>query len=642
MDKRATRLVDMPQQRRLAPVQSIKAESRTVTVMWSAGARVRRYDWWEDESFIEELDMSSGAVDMTRLMSGAPVLNTHDSSRLDSVLGVVERAWLQDGKGYAELRFSEREDVQPFWRDVESGIIRNVSVGYSIIEMREVGRDKESGFRVLRAVKWQPFEISMVAVGADAEAGTRAAQTATTRCAINVEQRDAVSQPAAPAASLKGVTQVTAVVETPAAGPQAATPQATQLDPVQMERDRKVAIENLCRAMNLDVRMASHWIASGKDFKAISDEALKVLEERGKDKPAEVAAIGLTDKEVSNFSLFRMISAVQSGDFSKAGFEKRCHEAVAAQVMNKLGRGAQAENNFFIPAEVLKAQVHRQQRDIVAGTGSAGGFLVETANVSFIDLLRNRSVLFNMGARRLSGLVGNVAVPRQNGAAVANWMSAESGTGAAFSDQTFGQMALTPKTVVAATRISRQLQLQSDPSAESIVMSDLAAQVALAVDQAGLNGSGASGQPTGIITTGGIGAFTGTSITYALLLNSQTDLAVANTLTEGCGYVSHPLATELLMTRQRFTSTDTPLWTGNMLNGQCIGYRAMTSNQMPASRLLFGDFSQVVVGEWGVLELAVNPVENFLAGIIGLRAMYSVDIGVRYSGAFSYAANNLT
>jgi HK97 family phage major capsid protein len=310
--------------------------------------------------------------------------------------------------------------------------------------------------------------------------------------------------------------------------------------------------------------------------------------------------------------------------------------------MNKLGRGAQAENNFFIPAEVLKAQVHRQQRDIVAGTGSAGGFLVETANVSFIDLLRNRSVLFNMGARRLSGLVGNVAVPRQNGAAVANWMSAESGTGAAFSDQTFGQMALTPKTVVAATRISRQLQLQSDPSAESIVMSDLAAQVALAVDQAGLNGSGASGQPTGIITTGGIGAFTGTSITYALLLNSQTDLAVANTLTEGCGYVSHPLATELLMTRQRFTSTDTPLWTGNMLNGQCIGYRAMTSNQMPASRLLFGDFSQVVVGEWGVLELAVNPVENFLAGIIGLRAMYSVDIGVRYSGAFSYAANNLT
>lgn len=644
MDQRATRLVDMPQQRRLAPVQSIKAESRTVTVMWSAGARVRRYDWWEDEHFIEELDMSSSAVDMTRLMSGAPVLNTHDSSRLDSVLGVVERAWLQDGKGYAELRFSEREDVQPFWRDVESGIIRNVSVGYSIIEMREVGRDKETGYRVLRAVKWQPFEISMVPVGADAEAGTRAAQTTTTRCAIDVEQRYAGSQPAAPAASWKGDTQVSAVVETPAAGPQAATPQAPQIDPVQMEKDRKVAIENLCRAMNLDVRMASHWIASGKDFKAISDEALKVLEERGKDKPAEVAAIGLTDKEVSQFSLFRMISAVQSGDFSKAGFEKRCHEAVAAQVMNKLGRGAQAENNFFVPAEVLKAQMvqQRAQRDLTSTPGSAGGFLVETANVSFIELLRNRSVLFNMGARRLSGLVGNVAVPRQTGAATANWMSAESGTGAAYSDQTFGQMALTPKTVVAATKISRQLQLQSDPSAESIVMADLAAQVALAVDSAGLNGSGASGQPTGIINTGGIGGFTGTSITYALLLNSQEDLALANTLTAGCGYVSHPAATSILMQRARFANTDTPLWIGNMLDGQCLGFRGMSSNQMPSSRLLFGDFSQVVVGEWGVLELAVNPVENFLAGIIGLRAMYSVDVGVRYAGAFSYASNNVT
>lgn len=641
MDQRATRLVDMPQQRRLAPVQSIKADSRTVTVMWSAGARVRRYDWWEDEHFIEELDMSSGAVDMARLMSGAPVLNTHDSSRLDSVLGVVERAWLQDGKGYAELRFSERDDVQPFWRDVESGIIRNVSVGYSILEMREVGRDKETGYRVLRAVKWQPFEISMVPVGADAEAGTRTAALSTTRCSINVEQRDADFQPAAPAASMED-RHMTTEVQAPPAGQQAA--QAPQIDPVQMEKDRKVAIENLCRAMNLDVRMASHWIASGKDFKAISDEALKVLEERGKDKPAEVAAIGLTDKEVSQFSLFRMISAVQSGDFSKAGFEKRCHEAVASQVMHKLGRGAQAENNFFVPAEVLKAQMvpQRVQRDLTSTPGSAGGFLVETANVSFIDLLRNRSVLFNMGARRLSGLVGNVAVPRQTGAATANWMSAESGTGAAYSDQTFGQMALTPKTVVAATKISRQLQLQSDPSAESIVMADLAAQVALAVDLAGLNGSGASGQPTGIINTAGIGGFTGTSITYGLLLNSQEDLALANTLTASCGYVSHPVATAILMQRARFANTDTPLWIGNMLDGQCLGFRGMSSNQMPASRLLFGDFSQVVVGEWGVLELAVNPVENFLAGIIGLRAMYSVDVGVRYAGAFSYASNNVT
>jgi HK97 family phage major capsid protein len=641
MDQRATRLVDMPQQRRLAPVQSIKADSRTVTVMWSAGARVRRYDWWEDEHFIEELDMSSGAVDMARLMSGAPVLNTHDSSRLDSVLGVVERAWLQDGKGYAELRFSERDDVQPYWRDVESGIIRNVSVGYSILEMREVGRDKETGYRVLRAVKWQPFEISMVPVGADAEAGTRTAALSTTRCSINVEQRDAGFQPAAPAASMED-RHMTTEVQAPPAGQQAA--QAPQIDPVQMEKDRKSAIENLCRAMSLDVRMASHWIASGKDFKAISDEALKVLEERGKDKPAEVAAIGLTDKEVSQFSLFRMISAVQSGDFSKAGFEKRCHEAVASQVMHKLGRGAQAENNFFVPAEVLKAQMvpQRVQRDLTSTPGSAGGFLVETANVSFIDLLRNRSVLFNMGARRLSGLVGNVAVPRQTGAATANWMSAESGTGAAYSDQTFGQMALTPKTVVAATKISRQLQLQSDPSAESIVMADLAAQVALAVDLAGLNGSGASGQPTGIINTAGIGGFVGTSITYALLLNSQEDLALANTLTASCGYVSHPVAAAILMQRARFANTDTPLWIGNMLDGQCLGFRGMSSNQMPASRLLFGDFSQVVVGEWGVLELAVNPVENFLAGIIGLRAMYSVDVGVRYAGAFSYASNNVT
>jgi HK97 family phage major capsid protein len=161
------------------------------------------------------------------------------------------------------------------------------------------------------------------------------------------------------------------------------------------------------------------------------------------------------------------------------------------------------------------------------------------------------------------------------------------------------------------------------------------------MDSAGLTGTGAA-SPIGVINTTGIGGFTGTNITYALLLNSQEDLALANTLSESCGYVSHPTATTVLMTKSRFANTDTPLWEGNMLNGTCIGFRAMTSNQMPSARVLFGDFSQIIVGEWGVLELAVNPAENFLAGIIGLRAMYSCDIGVRYPAAFSYASNDVT
>lgn len=632
----------MPPQVRLAPIQSVRKAERMVSVMWSAGARVKRYDMWSDEFFIEELDMSERAVDLSRLMSGAPVLNSHARQQLSDVLGVVERAWLQDGRGWADLRFSERAEVEPYWVDVRDGIIRQVSVGYEVLEMREGPKDKETGYRVMRVTRWQPFEVSMVAVGADPEASTRAEPEKSRACTVYLAAEAPAETPTAAPSALQGarkMEQQEGAVDKAADIKVIDSPKPHR--PVaELEQQRKKAIENLCRANNLDVRYASRWISAGTSLEDVSEEILKVLEERGKDNPAAVADIGMTAREVEQFSLFRMISAIQSKDFSKAGFEKRCHEAVAAQVMQKLGRGASAEGNFFVPAEVLKAQTSRR-RDLTAIPGSAGGFLVETANVSFIELLRNRSVLFNMGARRLSGLTGNVAVPKQTGAATANWMSGETDAGLAYSDQVFGQLALTPKTVVAGTKISRQLQLQSDPSAESIVMMDLAAQVSLAMDSAGLVGTGPA-SPVGIINTAGIGGFTGTNITYALLLNSQEDLALANTLSESCGYVSHPTATTVLMTKSRFANTDTPLWEGNMLNGTCIGFRGMTSNQMPASRVLFGDFSQVIVGEWGVLELAVNPTENFLAGIIGLRAMYSCDIGVRYPAAFSYASNDVT
>jgi hypothetical protein len=92
------------------------------------------------------------------------------------------------------------------------------------------------------------------------------------------------------------------------------------------------------------------------------------------------------------------------------------------------------------------------------------------------------------------------------------------------------------------------------------------------------------------------------------------------------------------MARQRFSSTDTPLWEGNLWNGQMAGFPAMSSNQMASGTMLFGDWSQVVVGEWGVLEVEVNPYANFQAGIIGIRALVSMDVGLRYAAAFSYGA----
>ncbi len=325
--------------------------------------------------------------------------------------------------------------------------------------------------------------------------------------------------------------------------------------------------------------------------------------------------------------MLRAVSAAVNKDWTKAGFELDCHRAIAA----KVGGMPKSEFSVYVPADALGAG----RRDL--DKAGAGASLIQTDLVSFIDLLRNRSVMYSMGATRLSGLQGHVAIPKQTGAATGYWLTNDA-TPITESQQTFTQVTMSPKNVGAYTEITRQLMMQSSIDAENLVMSDIAKVIALAVDSAALNGDGTGGAPTGVLQTGSIGSVTGTSLAYAQILEFQTDVAASNALTMGCGYLTTPAVAALLKGRVRVSGTDSPLWEGNILDGTVEGFRAMTSLQMPSATMAFGDWSQVVIGEWGVLELDVNPYADFKAGIVGLRAFYSCDVAVRYAGAFSKAA----
>jgi hypothetical protein len=170
-------LREIPLQTRSASFQpaTLDKKARTVEVVWSTGASVRRIDWWTGKTYHEELSLADGDVDLARLNAGAPLLAAHKSRDLSDVIGVVERAWIADGEARASVRFSEREDVQPIIADVQSGILRNVSVGYAVRKYHI----EEGDVPVYRAVDWEPMELSMVPIGADAGAGVRAAQPLT-------------------------------------------------------------------------------------------------------------------------------------------------------------------------------------------------------------------------------------------------------------------------------------------------------------------------------------------------------------------------------------------------------------------------------------------------------------------------------
>lgn len=164
---------EIPMQTRQAAFQpaSMNEADRTVEMVWSTGASVRRVDFWSDRTYYEELSLEDGAVDLTRLNNGAPLLDTHATRELSDVIGVVERAWIADGEARATVRFSARAEVAPILADVKAGILRNVSVGYQVRKYQI----EEGDVPVYRAVDWEPMELSLVPIGADAGAGTRAA-----------------------------------------------------------------------------------------------------------------------------------------------------------------------------------------------------------------------------------------------------------------------------------------------------------------------------------------------------------------------------------------------------------------------------------------------------------------------------------
>lgn len=201
--------VDLPIQTRAGSVGNYDETARTVPVVWTTGAAVPRCTW-EGERWIEELSTDPAHVRMGRLNSGAPVLDSHNQWRVAGVIGVVEGASIAGGEGTATLRFSARDEVKPIIQDVKDKIIRNVSVGYRVYRYEDVStaEDIKARARRLRAVDWEPTEISLVPVGADPGAGVRG-EAVTYPCDVDlIERSDNTAGQLAPPASCGGVSDL--------------------------------------------------------------------------------------------------------------------------------------------------------------------------------------------------------------------------------------------------------------------------------------------------------------------------------------------------------------------------------------------------------------------------------------------------
>ncbi len=423
----------------------------------------------------------------------------------------------------------------------------------------------------------------------------------------------------------------------------------------QAERARMAEIDAMCRQHKVSEEMRTGLIQRGATVDEARGAVLDLLLTRSATPAVDLGNGGspdMSENEKANYSMIRAINAAISGDWKKAGFE--------LEVSNEIGkRMGKDTKGFFMPTNIQFAQ----RAQYASGAPSTGGAMVATnlMAASFIDVLRNKCRVLQLGATVLSGLTGNVVIPRQTGASSTYWV-AETGA-VTESEATFDQMALSFKSIGTKSAVTRSMLMQSTPDIEMIARADLIAQIALGIDLAALSGSGTSNQPTGIANTAGIGSVVGGTNGAQLLIDHmiqlETAIAVGNADVDGMAYLANAKSVGWLKGLK--STTGAYLWT-NLPNGgrsgtpgELNGYAVARSNQARSnltkgtstgicSEVFMGNWTDLVIGEWGVLEIMPNPYDAtlFPQGGVLLRAMQSLDIGVRHAASFAVMSDALT
>jgi len=659
-----------------------------MTISASSEEPYLRTSWWDDP-WVEVLGHKPGECDLTRFDTGAGViLANHDrftavgDTPLSSI-GAIEASRLINGRLEVDIAISRREALADLRQDIADGLVRNVSIGYLINERVLTRQGKDGEADEYRVTDWMPFEVSLVDVPADASIGIGRAMDAPDP--KNPQSRYRVIDLPAPSAGAinlpKGDRTMQDEIIAPAAAPQPAT-HITVVDNalasrnlIASERERVREIRATGRQLGIDEALVERAISSDTSLDAFRAEAIGQLTDSGRIRVAESPEIGMSTKDIEKFSFCRAMLAVADplNAAKLAPFEVECSRAAQDRRGDLRSKGREAA--VTIPADVLSRGIGitpdvsasvqrmfnaRQQRDLNIGTTTAGGNLVATELLgsSFIELLRNAMVLDKLGITWLRDLVGNIAIPSATGAATGYWIT--EGNPPTESQQTIGQVPLTPKTVGAFTDYTRKLLLQASLDVEAFVRADLAMVVGQTIQLAAINGSGSSPEPYGILNTAGIGSVAGgtngLAPAYTHLVDLETAVGNANADVGALGYLTNSKVRGTLRKTQEFASTNgKAVWTNGRERGigDVLGYDAHVTNSVPSnlvkggsgavcSAIIFGNWADLVIGMWGGLDLMLDPYALATSGGKRVIALQDVDIATRRVASFSAMKDALT
>jgi HK97 family phage major capsid protein len=373
---------------------------------------------------------------------------------------------------------------------------------------------------------------------------------------------------------------------------------------------RAAKYEELKAAQNDDAR----FTVIENEIIAIDGEIRRAAKLDALERAAAAPADANMQRELRGYSLAKAIREGSAGKLT--GLE--------AEMSAELGRGREVRG-FMVPTDAIL-----EGRAQTVGTPSAGGYTVATNMGGLIDRLRPVLAVQGLGASVISGLVGNLDLPKLTGGPSASWV-AEDGA-PTESSSTFDKVSLSPKTVAGEMYMSRRLQLQNGVAVESVLRNDLASVLAQALDSAAIAGTGASNQPEGILT-----AIAENATAATVLSDIAADLIGALEVDDVTGTTGFLTNSALLATVRKIKDANNRVIPASEI---FHGERVVSSNNVPAvaaeNPLIFGSWASLVIGYWSGVDILANPYSDASKGGLRLHAFLDADIAIRHPEAFAW------
>jgi HK97 family phage major capsid protein len=396
----------------------------------------------------------------------------------------------------------------------------------------------------------------------------------------------------------------------------------------------------------LPADVETRWTALKAEAEALQGaiERQALLDDAERRVAGQPLATGGTDQrfdaEVRNFSVVRALA----GAAGLPGIDNGREREISAEVARRSGRQFQG---VAIPLAALHGMAPERRVFTLSNPGAGPGSNIVSTDLmadQTIDHLRAKLVVRQLGATVLSGLAGNVAVPRVKADATGYWVAENSAV--TESDPQTDQVTLSPKTVGALTEFSRNLLLQSSPDVEQLVRGIMGAVLAQSLDAAAIAGLGSSNQPTGILHTSGIGSVAlgtnGAALAYDNVADLQGQVADANAEGASLAFLSNTKVRRAIAKLK--DSQNRPLGMAVVLQNQPAAW----TNNVPSnltkgtssgicSAMIYGNWSDLLIGLWSEIDVLVNPYEStaYSKGNVQVRAMTTCDISVRHPESFA-------